>query len=621
MCKRDKNAQMPQTGILIPASRQLISDAQVGFDPAQVAVLQKLGLRVSARLSNSLNLNLDRLRQRLDEAAAIGARVIIFSEDEVLGYQSLIPMVSRELRNRGLLFGAIEFSKQRGLEEMMTRSDGMLARVHSVAGDEAAKAKKDVLVERYVRAIKERNIRVAYIRMVRQLKGEWEVDAEREENTADGAQAVLKDSALTQNLNFVAQISRELQRPPIPMLPFLRPGLKMSDAHGFRDYPRSWLLDLGLGETATKIALYLMRFLAGLGAVGAVWLLLNLFLDLSVPQRMNLLFLGIFWCAVLSLSAGKGAQILALIVGCTMTPIALLWGGLAGVWDAWHHEGIRNPDDLVEHVRPGPAFSLACGVLLTTSALTLCGGLITVALLNKWTYMSKADEYFGEKGTLLAPLIIVGIAFAGKIFPHRVMVDGAAIARQRAGEHLNKFLDDAFTVRYLMIGMLVAVAGFVWIARTGNDSGMDISPLELKMRAFMEQVFITRPRTKEVFVGNPALILAVFLGLKRRWPLFLGLVMAATIGQTDLYNTMCHIHTPLFYSLLRSFHAIWLGLLIGGALVWLWNWMEKSLRRRDENRDDKRGTLSADVLPRSDWPRVASETPAEPLVNDPGVRL
>lgn len=612
----------PLQGIFLPASRQLISDAQVGFDPAQVQVLQKLNLRVTARLSNSLNLNLDRLRQRLDEAAAVGAKVVIFSEDEVVGYQSLIPMVSRELKNRGMLFGAIEFSKQRGLEEMMTRSDGMLARVHSVAGDEAAKAKKDVLVERYVRAIKERNIRVAYIRMVRQLKGEWEIDAERAGTTRPGgAEAALKESALTQNLDFIAQISRELQRPPIPGLGFLRPGLKMSDAHGFRDFPHSWLRDHGLGETTSKIALYLMRFVAGFGAIGAAWLLLNLFLDISPRQGTNLLIFGFFCCAVLAVSAGKGAQLLALAIGCMMTPVALLWGGLPGAWDAWRQDGRLTSAEFAGHVRPGAAFSSSCGVLLRTSALTLCGGLMTVALLNKWTYMSKADEYFGEKATLLAPLIIVGIAFAGKIFPHRVIVDGSAIARRQATERLNKFLDDPFTVRYLMVGLLVAVAGFVWIARTGNDSGMDISPLELKMRAFMEQVFITRPRTKEVFVGNPALILAVFLGWKRRWPLFLALTIAATVGQADLYNTMCHIHTPLFYSLLRSLHAVWLGIVIGGVMVWLWDWVEKSMPRRDDNR----GTPTADDLQsppnRVERPRLASQSPAEPLVEDPGMRL
>ena len=156
---------------------------------------------------------------------------------------------------------------------------------------------------------------------------------------------------------------------------------------------------------------------------------------------------------------------------------------------------------------------------------------------------------------------------AGKIFPRRVMEGGAHAAREKAMQNVRALLDNAFTVRYLLIGFGVLVAGFIWIARTGNDSGMDISTLELKMRALLETTLVTRPRTKELFIGNPALILAIYFGIKRRWPLFLGATIAATIGQADLYNTMCHIHTPLFFSLLRSFHAIWIGGIIGWLAV------------------------------------------------------
>jgi hypothetical protein len=31
------------------------------------------------------------------------------------------------------------------------------------------------------------------------------------------------------------------------------------------------------------------------------------------------------------------------------------------------------------------------------------------------------------------------------------------------------------------------------------------------------------------------------------------------------------LHTPLFYSVLRSFHAIWMGSLIGGAALWAYH--------------------------------------------------
>lgn len=586
--KAGQDIAEPQFGILIPSSRQLLSDARIGFDPAQVKVVQDLGLRIVARLPNTLNLTLDRLRLRLDEAQAAGARMVIFSEDEVLGYSSMIPIVSRELKNRQMLFGAIEFSKQRGLDEMMKRSGGMLVRVHSVSGDEAAKAKRDVLVERYVRAIKERNIRVAYVRLFPQLKGDWEMEAPVKDAGVTGANTAgantaseaggatpitptLKQNALRQNVELIAQIASELKRQPIPGLEALRPGLHLADAQGFRDYPEGWLATDRIGTSGVKILLIALRFLAGLGAVGAFWLLVQLGYDLPRGGRTFLLIACTLACAVLSLSAGAGAKLMALGVGCLMTPVAVLWGGLPEAWDAWRIHQAMSPRTFAANLRRGTAFRIGVAALLRTSFLTLCGGFMTVALLNKWTYMSKTDEFLGEKATQLFPLLLVAVAMSGKIFPHRVMQVGAAAPRALAFDRVRKTLSEAFTVRYLLIGLAVLIVGYVWIARTGNDSGMDISPLELKMRALLEEWLITRPRTKEVFIGHPALILAVFFGLRRHWVLFLGASVAATLGQVDLYNTMCHIHTPLFYSILRSIHALWLGILIGGVALWIFD--------------------------------------------------
>ena len=101
------------------------------------------------------------------------------------------------------------------------------------------------------------------------------------------------------------------------------------------------------------------------------------------------------------------------------------------------------------------------------------------------------------------------------------------------------------------------------MARFGNESGMEISPLELKMRGVLEKVFITRPRTKEIYTGHPAFLFAVFFVLRRQKLAALCAVVLLTIGQADVLNTMCHIHTPVFYSLWRSFTGIFIGALVG----------------------------------------------------------
>ncbi|NTV53688.1 MAG: hypothetical protein HGA76_11865, partial [Candidatus Firestonebacteria bacterium] len=83
-----------------------------------------------------------------------------------------------------------------------------------------------------------------------------------------------------------------------------------------------------------------------------------------------------------------------------------------------------------------------------------------------------------------------------------------------------------------------------------------------------------RPRFKEFMLGYPWLLLG--LGARRLeafksagWPKLL--LVVGLLGPISLINSFCHLHTPLLVSMLRSFHGLWLGTLIGGAgLALLW---------------------------------------------------
>jgi hypothetical protein len=575
-------------GILISASQQLRGDAQLGFDPAAVAAVKKAGLRPTARLSNALNLNMDRVRRLLDESQAIGARVIIFSEDEVLGYDSLIGPVAKEMRQRGLLFGNIEFTKQRGWPDFAARTEGKVVRVHSVGGDEAAKTKTHLLVDRFARSVKERNVRVAYIRLVRQFKGEVPPDEpkgrlgqlrDRVVQMFTGPPKPQNRSALQQNLDFVRDVRDDLVKSPLPTL---RPALQLGDAGNFGEYPLPQLEQRWGSETMAKVLRMGSVFLAGLGALGGLFLLLNLFFDLSVAAKSRLLLFGLLAVGALSALPGKGEQILGLLAGCVVTPVALLWGGLPFLWDRFNvQQPPTSHSGQSEHyASPGRAFVRGSQILLQTTALTMLGPLLVVAIYNHWKFLSHTDEFFGEKGTLLFPLLLAAVAFSGQVFPHHVLEYGANEARRRAMMRAREALEQPFTMRVAAIGLLVAIAGYFFMARSGNESGMEISTLEWNFRSLMEQVFGTRPRTKEMFIGMPAMIFAVYFIYRRQLAPALGAVIAVAIGQADILNTFCHFWTPLFYSLLRTIHALWIGALLGGLGVWLWHRIERNFSGR-----------------------------------------
>ena len=542
-------------GILISNSKQLVNDAQLGFDPQQLALAQRLNLIVAARVANPVNLTPARVGQLLDDIKyQAKARVVFMGEDQVLGFESLISPVQREMRKRDLLFTVVEFGKTRGAGDMAMFTEGKMARVHTVLPDEALGAEPELMVDRYVRAAKERNMRVLFLRLMRHQKGEPEVVQPGDLN----APIKLEKTAYEQNMEFVEKVSSEIQRAP---LPGLRPGLGIGPAQPFSDYPMAQLAANPLHHIGAVALRFEMLFVTGLGIVGMTLLLLNLFYDWSAKAQRNWMIAGIVMVFGLSFSAGIGAKIMALQAGLVCSTVGMMWGGLPLVWD-----GLKRP---ISSRKPVQIALFGAGVLWRTTLLTLIGGLYVTAFLNNWRYMSKADEYLGEKATQFLPIAIIAFAFLGELFPHRVEAEGAGPGLRRAFARLRGVFARPFTAQTAVYSLVVLAVGYVWMARFGNDSGMQISAFELKSRALLEQVFLTRPRTKEISLGHPAFLLMIAFLLRRQKLLAFAALLPAIIGQTDVLNTMCHIHTPVFFNLWRSITGVVLGALVGyvGILV------------------------------------------------------
>jgi hypothetical protein len=272
-----------------------------------------------------------------------------------------------------------------------------------------------------------------------------------------------------------------------------------------------------------------------------------------------------------------GSKLVALQVGIVFPIIGILWGGLPLLWDR-ARDGAKRGEAAA--ITPGAAIADGSKTLLRSAAITVIGPFLIIALLNKWTYFSGTDKYLLPKATQLLPLLFVGLAFAGEVFPHRVRQTGANAARKRASDRFRTVLESPFTIRVAATLLVLGVAGMIWIGRTGNDSGMEVSTLELKMRAFLEQVFVTRPRTKEIMLGFPAMLFAAYFIGRRKWLIALGAAIVATIGVADMLNTFCHIHTPIFYSALRSIHGLWLGILFGAIALLVYAAIERVWLRR-----------------------------------------
>lgn len=127
-------------------------------------------------------------------------------------------------------------------------------------------------------------------------------------------------------------------------------------------------------------------------------------------------------------------------------------------------------------------------------------------------------------------------------------------------------------VNWIQILSLAVAAGAlaVFIARLGHTAGMPLFPFEEVLRRFLDDVLIVRPRTKEFLIAYPALVFGLSLLAKGKRGIFTGILLAVgALAPISVVNTFGHFTNPtlLASASFRSFNGLWLGCVIGLAIV------------------------------------------------------
>jgi len=208
-------------------------------------------------------------------------------------------------------------------------------------------------------------------------------------------------------------------------------------------------------------------------------------------------------------------------------------------------------------------FLIVCGI-------SLVGGLAVAGMLNGLPFFVKAQEFRGIKVAVFLPILVLAWYWAARSTNLREAMRNPV----------------SWGAAFLAVGVLVAVV--LMNARTGNDSPAAVSDWELKFRSVLDTVLFVRPRTKSFLIGHPALIVGIGLLLWNRkrqigslTPWIAALLTIGAIGQTDIVNTLCHLHTPVALSLIRNLVGLIPGCIIGFAV---WAWVRRyPLRRLGEN--------------------------------------
>lgn len=204
-------------------------------------------------------------------------------------------------------------------------------------------------------------------------------------------------------------------------------------------------------------------------------------------------------------------------------------------------------------------------VLLIAVLISVTGALFEVALLSNSEYMLDITTFKGVKVSQLMPIVIVFMIYMAYFGIGQIKEMGD---RRLRLEDTWKLLNKNIKVWQVLLLGILALAGLIFMARSGNTSEVKPAATELLMRNIMENYFIARPRTKSILLGFPAVILFVALAKQKRWEgLYPILAISVAIGQSNIQNTFSHIRTPLYLSVGRVGGEFLLSIVTGGLML------------------------------------------------------
>ncbi len=516
----------------VPAAAVSSPNAGAGYPQDAVRAARRAGVGIVARPRCDGVRTADAIVRALRVAKDTGATIVVFHGDQVVGFPHHLTETAQALRQLGLTFGLIELSEQLGAGGLASRLGHEVLRVHSITEQEMRAygptdpSRSPRAVRRFVRAARERNVRLLYMRMMPSSdRGLLEGNGEYIAAVADGLRAY---------------------------------GFALGEPRPMADFatPRGLLVLVMLGVCGA--ALWLMQVLFGL------------------PARWFWLFVGVV------VAGGGAAMVVAPNLARMLAALAaaVTFPTLAAGWTARGATSDPDPE------RPFLTTLLrALGALLLVVLVSLLGGLLIVGLLGDRSYMLRIQQFRGVKVAQMVPVLVVGALWLARgtgDYRRRLDAAGAGTVDYRSGTIVPEWPALWAGLREALAGLVaywhvaLAFAGLVLLTmlmlRSGNEAGGAVLPMELELRALLDRVLVVRPRTKEVFLGHPAMLLGLVLALGGvRRGLWIAFALG-TIGQISIVNSLCHIHTPLLLTLLRVLNGLWTGLLCGVVLCTLWAW-------------------------------------------------
>jgi hypothetical protein len=491
------------TVFAIRTQADYFSSIGLGLPGERVALARAMALKLVPRLQNDERFKAPEIGLALAEAVrGHDAHTVIFFglRNQVLGFPDGIDAAAAAMRADNVDFGTVETydvkQNQAGSETLAKDLPDRTVRVQAISKTEQDKLRPEEIIQRYDLGVRERNVRVVYLRPFAHQWAGRSIEAT--------------------NVEIVRRIAANVHAA----------GLRVGTASPFERFvTRPW--EIVLASLAVPAVLLLL--LAEFGIGDRRWLIAFLAADV-------LLVLAGF-----AVHHDMAARKLLALAGAIAFPVA----GFAAIAPAF--TAPRAPST-------GAAILDGIRALVIATLVTLCGALVVIGLLSTPLTMLEVDRFSGVKLVLAAPPVLCLLLY---------------LFTRRWGSQLTvkQLAASPVTVLALVLGAVLLAVGYLVLTRSGNQSDIAPSSLELALRSHLTTLLQVRPRFKEFVVGFPALMLAAALmpGHRARWGWLLALAIGVGLG--DVVDTFSHLHTALAVSLLRLANGAILGIIIGAVAI------------------------------------------------------
>ncbi|NYB75206.1 hypothetical protein HZF24_13740 [Sedimentibacter hydroxybenzoicus DSM 7310] len=222
---------------------------------------------------------------------------------------------------------------------------------------------------------------------------------------------------------------------------------------------------------------------------------------------------------------------------------------------------------------------ISYSTLILTGAviISLAGAIFLDAMLADVKYFLEMDIFRGVKFAQILPFGIFLVMFIIYFMNKEEDESVKSVVKTTA-----RFLNKEVKIYYGIIVGIIGAAAYIYISRTGHETNVQPSSIEMISRNFMEYVLLARPRTKEFLIAFPAIFAAVYAAGKKS-EFFTGIFMlAAAMGTSSIVNTFSHLRTPIYLSLARTVIALGFGIVVGVIAVIIMDVLHKIYLRLQE---------------------------------------